>query len=58
MSLEFGEREIFEKDGKFDADAFKSAVEDKLKEQQVTISSGSVVTADNLIGVNVSEHSV
>ena len=54
VSIEFGELELFEKeDGTFDADAFKSAIEKKLREEQISTSDGSVVSADTLINVTV-----
>ena len=55
VSIDFGERELFEKDGKFDADAFESAIVEKLKNQKISTSSGDMVEASTLIGVDVSE---
>lgn len=60
VSIDFGERELFVKDdgsGKsvFDADGFQKAIEKKLEDQKISTSSGSVVTADTLIGVSVDE---
>lgn len=56
VSIDFGERELFAKeDGSFDAAKFQSAIVDKLKNQQISTSSGSVVTADTLINVTVDE---
>lgn len=53
VSIDLGERDLFVKDGKFDADGFKASIEKKLSEQQISTSSGSVVKADTLIGVDV-----
>lgn len=53
LSLTFSEDEIFEKNGSFDADAFKEAIVEKLGEKKITTSSGSVMTADSLIDVSV-----
>lgn len=61
VSIDFGERELFVKDDGngnkvFDADAFQSAIVEKLKKQQISTSSGSVVTADTLINVVVDQN--
>lgn len=57
VSLSFGERDLFVKDGQFDADAFKTAIEDQLKEQQVAVSSttgsNSTKSAYEVLGVDV-----
>ena len=54
VSIDFGERELYtDENGAFDADAFQEAIVEKLKKQQISTSSGSVVTADTLIGVSV-----
>lgn len=56
VSIDFGERELYTKDdGSLDTEAFQKAIEQKLKDQQISTSSGSVVTADTMIGVEVSE---
>lgn len=56
ISIDFGERELFQKeDGSFDAEAFQSAIVEKLKDQQISTSSGSVVSADKLIGVSIDD---
>lgn len=55
VSIDFGERELYTKsDGSLDTEAFQKAIEQKLKDQQISTSSGSVVTADTMIGVDVS----
>lgn len=61
VSIDFGERELFVKDDGngnkvFDAAGFQSAIVEKLKKQQISTSSGSVVTADTLINVTVDEN--
>lgn len=57
VSIDFGERELFVKDdGTFDAEGFQNAIVEKLKEQQISTSSGSVVTADTLINVVVDQN--
>ena len=57
VSIDFSERELFAKDdGTFDSAKFQSAIVDKLKNQQISTSSGSVVTADTLINVTVDEN--
>ena len=61
VSIDFGERELFIKDDGngnqvFDAAGFQNAIEEKLKEQQISTSSGSVVTADTLINVVVDQN--
>ena len=58
VSIDFGERELFVKtdeSGKevFDAEAFQSAIEQKLKDQKISTSSGSTVSAEELIGVSI-----
>lgn len=54
ISIDFGEREVFQKeDGSFDAEAFQNAIEQKLQEQKISTSSGSTVSADELIGVSI-----
>lgn len=53
LRLSFDESELFETDGKFDAKAFRNAITEKLKEQKITTSSGSTVTADSLIDVEI-----
>lgn len=53
VSIDIGERELFVKDGQFDAAAFQSAIVEKLKDQQISTSSGKVVSADTLINVAV-----
>lgn len=56
ISIDFGERELFQKeDGSFDAEAFQSAIEKKLKDQQISTSSGTLVSADKLIGVSIDD---
>ena len=56
VSIDFGERELYtDENGAFDADAFQEAIVEKLKKQQISTSSGSVVTADTLIGVSVDD---
>lgn len=55
VSIDFGERDLYTKsDGSLDTEAFQKAIEEKLKDQQISTSSGSVVTADTMIGVSVS----
>ena len=55
VSIDFGERELYTKsDGSLDTEAFQKAIEQKLKDQQISTSDGSVVTADTMIGVEVS----
>ena len=55
VSIDFGERELYTKsDGSLDTGAFQKAIEQKLKDQQISTSDGSVVTADTMIGVEVS----
>ena len=54
ITLDFGELEDFSgKDGKLDLDKFKEAVEKKLADQKITTSSGNVVSASEVIGVEV-----
>ncbi|MBM6724661.1 flagellar filament capping protein FliD [Pseudoflavonifractor phocaeensis] len=55
VSIDFGERELYTKaDGSLDTEALEKAIAVKLKDQQISTSSGSVVTADTMIGVDVS----
>lgn len=55
ISIDFDKKEFFRADdGSFDAVALEKAINDKLKEQNVSIGSGSY-TADEAIGVSVSE---
>ena len=55
VSIDFGERDLYTKsDGSLDTEAFQKAIEEKLKGQQISTSSGTVVTADTMIGVSVS----
>lgn len=55
VSIDFGERELYTKsDGSLDTAAFQKAIAQKLKGQQISTSDGSVVTADTMIGVEVS----
>lgn len=54
ISIDFGEQELFQmEDGSFDAEAFQKAIEQKLQEQKISTSSGSTVSADQLIGVSI-----
>ena len=54
VTLDFGELELFNKaDGTLDTAKFQTALQDKLKEQKITISSGDQVSADTLIDVKV-----
>lgn len=54
VSIDFSDTEVYaDKDGKLDAAAYKSAIEKKLSEQKISTSSGSVVKANTLIGVDV-----
>ena len=54
VTLDFGELELFNKaDGTLDTAKFQTAVQDKLKEQKITTSSGDQVSADTLIDVKV-----
>lgn len=56
VSIDFGERELYTKeDGSFDSAAFQDAIVSKLKEQKISTSNGSSVTADTLINVTVDE---
>lgn len=56
VSIDFGERELYtDKNGDFDAGAFQDAIVAKLKNQKISTSSGSVVTADTLIGASVDD---
>lgn len=57
VTLTFDEADLYADDqGKLDAAAFQSAIEQKLKDQKVAVSSGSTVTADSMIGVHVEEN--
>ena len=59
ITLDFGELEDFSgKDGKLDLDKFKEAVEEKLADQKITTSSGNVVSASEVIGVEVGPHGI
>ena len=63
VTIDFGERELFVKDDGngnkvFDDQAFQNAIVEKLKDQQISTSSGSVVTADTLINVTVDHGAV
>lgn len=54
VTLDFGELELFNKaDGTLDTAKFQAALQDKLKEQKITTSSGDQVSADTLIDVKV-----
>ena len=54
VTLDFGELELFNKaDGNLDTAKFQTALQDKLKEQKITTSSGDQVSADTLIDVKV-----
>ena len=54
VTLDFGELELFKKaDGTLDTAKFQTALQDKLKEQKITTSSGDQVSADTLIDVKV-----
>ena len=54
VTLDFGELELFNKaDGTLDTAKFQTALQDKLKEQKITTSSGDPVSADTLIDVKV-----
>lgn len=54
VTLDFGELELFNKaDGTLDTAKFQTALQDKLKEQKITTSSGDQVSADTLINVKV-----
>ena len=57
VTLDFGELELFNKaDGTLDTAKFQTALQDKLKEQKITTSSGDQVSADPLIDVKVDSH--
>ena len=57
VTLDFGELELFNKaDGTLDTAKFQTALQDKLKEQKITTSSGDQVSADTLIDVKVDSH--
>lgn len=54
VTLDFGELELFNKaDGTLNTAKFQTALQDKLKEQKITTSSGDQVSADTLIDVKV-----
>lgn len=54
VTLDFGELELFNKaNGTLDTAKFQTALQDKLKEQKITTSSGDQVSADTLIDVKV-----
>ena len=54
VTLDFGELELFNKaDGTLDTAKFQTALQDKLKDQKITTSSGDQVSADTLIDVKV-----
>ncbi|WP_243276579.1 flagellar filament capping protein FliD [Flavonifractor plautii] len=54
VTLDFGELELFNKaDGTLDTAKFQTALQDKLKEQKITTTSGDQVSADTLIDVKV-----
>ena len=54
VTLDFGELELYNKaDGTLDTAKFQTALQDKLKEQKITTSSGDQVSADTLIDVKV-----
>lgn len=54
VTLDFGELELFNKaDGTLDTAKFQTALQDKLKEQKITTSSGDQVSTDTLIDVKV-----
>lgn len=52
VSIDLGQREFFEKDGKFDVKALENAINEKLSEQKISTSGGSG-NADEYIGVVV-----
>ena len=54
VSIDLGQREFFEKDGKFDTQALQDAITEKLSEQKITTSGGSG-SADQYIGVEVKD---
>lgn len=57
VTLDFGELELFNKaDGTLDTAKFQTALQDKLKEQKITTSSGDQVSADTLIDVKVNSN--
>lgn len=57
VTIEFDEADLYADDqGKLDAAAFQAAIEEKLKGQKVSVSSGSSVTADTMIGVRVEDN--
>ena len=54
VTQDYGELELFNKaDGTLDTAKFQTALQDKLKEQKITTSSGDQVSADTLIDVKV-----
>ena len=54
VSIKLDQREFFEKDGKFDAQALEDAITQKLSEQRISTNSSSG-TADKYIGVEVKD---
>ena len=54
VSIDLGEREFFQKDGKFDAQTLQDAITEKLSQQQIS-TSGSSGTADKYIGATVKD---
>lgn len=61
VSIDLGERDLFVKDDGaghkvFDAKGLQDAIVEQLSKQQISTSSGSVVTADKLINVTVEEN--
>lgn len=59
VTLDFGELELFNKaDGTLDTAKFQTALQDKLKEQKITTSSGDQVSADTLIDVKVDSNGI
>ena len=52
VSIDLGQREFFEKDGSFNAQALQDAINEKLSEQKISTSGGSG-NADEYIGVEV-----
>ena len=52
VTLDFGEREFFEKDGQFDVQTFQNAINQKLKDQKISTNNGSG-SADEYISVEV-----
>lgn len=61
VSIDLGERDLFVKDDGsgnkvFDAEGLQNAIVEQLSKQQISTSSGSLVTADKLINVTVEEY--